>query len=57
MISDWLSDESLEPWVLLPDNDDVPLMDGKNSKLVLIRNLPQDQLTDSEVLELVKMLE
>lgn len=57
MISDWLSDESLEPWVLLPDKHDVPLMDEKNSKLVLIRNLPQDQSTDSEVLELVKMLE
>lgn len=113
IVSDWLSDEAHEPWLLLLDNTDdegvffnaqdtdpsqhanttpliryvpqsqngsvlvtsrnrkaafrltnnvdtivdVPLMDEENSKLVLSRKLPQDQSTDGEMLELVKMLD
>ena len=112
-VSDWLNDESHEPWLLLLDNADdegvffnaqdievsqhvpttpliryipqssngsvlitsrnrnaafrltndaetivdVPLMDKENSKLILSRKLPQDQSTDGEILELVKMLD
>lgn len=36
---------------------DVPLMDKENSKLVLSQKLGQDQSTDGEILELVKMLD
>lgn len=35
----------------------VPLMDEESSELVLKRKLPQDQSTDGEILELVKMLD
>ena len=113
IVSNWLSDESHEPWLLLLDNTDdervffdaqdtdpsqhvnttaliryipqsqngsvlvtsrnrkaafrltdnadtiidVPLMDEETSKLVLSRKLSQDQSTDGEMLELVKMLD
>ena len=113
LVSDWLSDETHEPWLLLLDNTDdesvffnaqdtdpsqrfnttpliryvpqsqngsvlvtsrnrkaafrltdnadtiidVPLMDEETSKLVLSRKLSQDQSTDGELLELVKMLD
>lgn len=36
---------------------DIPLMDEESSKLVLKRKLPQDQSTESDILELVKMLD
>lgn len=36
---------------------EIPLMDEESSKLVLKRKLPQDQSTESEILELVKMLD
>lgn len=113
LVSDWLNDESHDPWLLLLDNADdegvffnaqdtelsqhvkstpliryipqspngsvlvtsrnrgaafrltnnagtvldVPLMDEENSKLVLSQKLGQDQSTDGEILELVKMLD
>lgn len=113
IVSDWLNDESHEPWLLLLDNADddgvffnaqdtelsqhvkptpliryipqspngsvlvtsrnqnaafrltndaetivdIPLMDEKNSKLILTQKLAQNQSTDGEIMELVKMLD
>ena len=113
LVSDWLNDESHEPWLLLLDNTDnesvffntqgldlsqhvnaipliryipqkanglvlvtsrnrnaafrltnsvetivdIPLMDEESSKLVLKRKLPQSESTESDILELVKMLD